>query len=131
MWQERLQPLIDAGKLTVIGVVQEQHPDRARLYKQWRKLSWPIAVDALNLLGLRAVPKLVALDESGVVRGVIRSPRDLQTFLEKEHEPTATPEDYDELSHETLLAQGKTNSAVARLFWSLGMLDVAVNKYRR
>ncbi|MFB3067037.1 MAG: TlpA family protein disulfide reductase, partial [Planctomycetota bacterium] len=66
----------------MIGIVQEQHPDRARLYKQWRQLNWPILVDSLNLLGLRAVPKLVALDESGVVRASgLRSMDALTAFL--------------------------------------------------
>ena len=58
-----------------MGVVQEQHPDRAKLYRQWRKLGWPIYVDSLNLLGLSAVPVPVALDESGIVRVSRPNPR--------------------------------------------------------
>jgi len=67
VWQEAAQPLIAAGKLKAIGIVQEQHPDRARLYRQWRNLSWPILVDSLNLLGLKVVPVPVLVDETGRV----------------------------------------------------------------
>ena len=46
VWQRAVQPHIDSGALVVIGVVQDQHADRVALYKQWRKLGWPIFVDA-------------------------------------------------------------------------------------
>ena len=68
MWQEKLAPLVEDGKVAVLGVVQEQHVDRVQLYKQWRNLNWPIAIDALNTLGLRAVPIPMGLDAAGVVR---------------------------------------------------------------
>ncbi|HLF93499.1 MAG TPA: hypothetical protein VJB14_08550 [Planctomycetota bacterium] len=67
-WREAVEPFVKSGQLVAIGVVQEQHPDRARLYKQWRKLEWPIYIDALNTLGLQAVPVPLGLDESGIVR---------------------------------------------------------------
>ncbi|MCZ6574511.1 MAG: hypothetical protein O7C98_15240 [Planctomycetota bacterium] len=126
----------------MIGIVQEQHPDRARLYKQWRQLNWPILVDSLNLLGLRAVPKLVALDESGVVRASgLRSMDALTAFLEEEYPHVAPPEDYEELSHETLFYElpppGKIKKrigALARkaghLSFRLDRLDDAVRNYR-
>jgi len=47
--------------------VQEQHADRARLYKQWRKLDWPIFVDSLNVLGHRVVPIPMLVDPNGRV----------------------------------------------------------------
>lgn len=67
-WREVTDPYVKAGKLTVIGVVQEQHADRARLYKQWKKLEWPIFIDAYNVRDLEAVPVPVGVDESGIVR---------------------------------------------------------------
>ncbi|MCH8851876.1 MAG: hypothetical protein IID41_04415, partial [Planctomycetes bacterium] len=60
-----MQPFVKSGDLVVLGVVQEQHPDRAKLYKQWRQIDWPILVDSLNLLDLAVVPVPVAIDESG------------------------------------------------------------------
>ena len=68
MWQKTVKPYVDAGELAVVGVVQEQHPDRALLYRQWRRIDWPIFVDALNLLDLSVVPIPVAIDASAIVR---------------------------------------------------------------
>ncbi len=74
-----MQPFVKSGELVVVGVVQEQHPDRAKLYKQWRQIDWPILVDSLNLLDLAAVPVPVAIDESGIVRHAGRMPSSLET----------------------------------------------------
>jgi len=68
VWQGVVKPFVESGRLVVVGVVQEQHPERARLYAQWRKLDWPIFVDSLNLLDMEVVPVPVAIDEWGVVR---------------------------------------------------------------
>lgn len=51
------------------GIIQEQHPDRCRLFMQWKQMGWPILVDSLNLLEVTAVPITLALDEYGIVRG--------------------------------------------------------------
>ena len=26
----------------MVGIIQEQHPDRARLFMQWKEMGWPI-----------------------------------------------------------------------------------------
>ena len=79
-----MQPFVKSGELVVLGVVQEQHPDRAHLYKQWRQIHWPILVDSLNLLDLAVVPVPVAIDESGIVRHTGRMPSSLETeFVRK------------------------------------------------
>lgn len=81
MWQEKLGPLLEGGKLKVVGIVQEQHPARARLYAQWKKIDWPILVDSLNLMNLRVVPVIMGLDENGrIVRDEMR-PADVDAFL--------------------------------------------------
>ncbi len=74
-----MEPFVKSGELVVLGVVQEQHPDRAKLYKQWRQIDWPILVDSLNLLDLTVVPVPVAIDESGIVRHTGRMPSSLET----------------------------------------------------
>lgn len=108
MWQEAAQPLIDAGTLTAIGVVQEQHPDRARLYTQWRKLSWPILVDSLNLLGLKVVPVPVLVSEAGRVVGLAQgrtvadARRVLEQFVAAEAEGTRWPEPAEPADLDTL-----------------------------
>ena len=64
-WQAKFEPLRKAGKVRIVGIVQEQHADRARLYAQWRGIEWPILVDSLNLYGNRAVPIVLMVDEAG------------------------------------------------------------------
>lgn len=65
----------------MVGLIQEQHPDRCRLFMQWKKMKWPIMVDALNLLDVATVPITVAIDEYGVVRGVLRRSDSLRAEL--------------------------------------------------
>lgn len=83
-WQEAVKPHVDAGKLAVIGVVQEQHADRARLYRQWKKIDWPLFIDALNTLGLAFVPVPLGVDESGVIRLEGADAKALRAFVEAE-----------------------------------------------
>ena len=78
-----------------MGVVQEQHADRAWLYRQWRKLEWPIYVDALNTLDLAVVPIVVAIDESGIVRHDRITPERLAVdFVSVEYPAAAIPPSY-------------------------------------
>ncbi len=65
MWNEKTKQLVADGKLVVIGVVQEQHAERARLYKQWKEYDFPIAQDATTSLGLTVVPVPILVDEHG------------------------------------------------------------------
>ncbi len=79
----------------MLGIVQEQHPDRARLFMQWRRMDWPILVDSLNLLGVSVVPVTVAIDEHGIVR-LVNPRRETieEAFLDRTFEPppeTAAP----------------------------------------
>ncbi len=91
MWQKTVQPSVESDDFVVVGVVQEQHPERARLYAQWRELDWPIFVDSLNLLLLDVVPVPVAIDERGVVRHESIRPRQLvKKFLEIDYPPAAS-----------------------------------------
>jgi tetratricopeptide (TPR) repeat protein len=83
---------VKAGKLVVIGVVQEQHPDRARLYRQWRQLGWPIYIDSINTLDLSFVPVPVGIDECGVIRLEGRITKEaVKEFVEKEYPKSETP----------------------------------------
>ncbi len=54
--------------VVMLGVIQEQHPERCRLFMQWKQMKFPIVADPINLLGARAVPIVIAIDEHGVVR---------------------------------------------------------------
>jgi hypothetical protein len=76
----------------MLGIVQEQHPDRARLFMQWKGMDWPILVDSLNLLGVSAVPLTFAIDEHGIVRLAGLRPdavAEVETFLATNYPPPA------------------------------------------
>ena len=79
------------GDLNVVGIIQEQHPDRCRLFMQWRQMNWPIMVDALNLLGVTVVPRTLFLDEYGIVRAIQPRPEEMEDFLEARYEAPASP----------------------------------------
>ncbi|MEM6674313.1 MAG: hypothetical protein AAF726_15820 [Planctomycetota bacterium] len=68
VWYEKLKPFVEEGALDIVGIVQEQHPDRAVLYAQWRGFDFPILWDPFGATGLEVVPVLTGIDEHGVVR---------------------------------------------------------------
>ncbi len=74
----------------MVGIIQEQHPDRARLFMQWKEMGWPILVDSLNLLNVSVVPVTLAIDEHGIIR-LINPKRELieQEFLAKTYPQAA------------------------------------------
>ena len=77
--------MIDDGSLVMLGVIQEQHADRCRLFQQWQQLDFPVVQDCLNTNGIAVVPVYVAIDQFGIVRGRYRRFTDFQSkFLKKE-----------------------------------------------
>ena len=58
MWYDRLVELQDEFEVELVGLIQEQHPDRCRLFMQWKNMEFPILVDSLNRIGVSAVPLL-------------------------------------------------------------------------
>jgi hypothetical protein len=74
----------------MVGIVEEQHPDRARLFMQWKQMPWPILVDSLDLLSVPAVPITLAIDEYGVIRMVNPKPEEIEAkFLNRTFERPA------------------------------------------
>jgi tetratricopeptide (TPR) repeat protein len=73
VWHEATRELVKQGRLVLLGVTQEQHADRCRLFAQWKRFDWPILHDPIDLLEAPAVPIVVAIDEHGIVRAI--SPR--------------------------------------------------------
>lgn len=132
----------------MVGILQEQHPDRARLFMQWKQMDWPILIDPLNLLGVSVVPVTVLLDEYGIIRAVNPKPEEFQQFMEEAYpQPkhvdaprTARPDlatlEQAALSHdpEALrkygLPVGGTARADALFLWSgEARLDEAIKVY--
>ncbi len=60
----------EQGDLAMLGVIQEQHAERCRLFAQWQQFDWPIVQDPINRLGLAGVPIVVEIDEQGVTRSI-------------------------------------------------------------
>ena len=69
-WHSQTKSLEASGKIRVAGLIQEQHPQRCRLFMQWKQMDWPVMVDSLNRLGVSAVPITLAIDEHGIIRQV-------------------------------------------------------------
>lgn len=88
-WHERTKALQQERKLRLVGIVEEQHPDRTRLFMQWKEMGWPLLHDPINLLAVEAVPLTYLIDEHGVVRYEKPSEEDLRTFLATDYSPIA------------------------------------------
>ena len=84
VWHEATREWVKQGRLVLLGVTQEQHADRCRLFAQWKRFDWPILHDPIDLLELPAVPVVVAIDEHGIVRAVRPRPETFEAdFLDK------------------------------------------------
>ena len=89
VWNTKVQEWIRDKKLVVLGIAQEQHPDRCRLFAQWHKLNWQILHDPINVMQVRGVPIEVAIDEHGIVRSLRP---DLKTFEAEFLDKTFAPD---------------------------------------
>jgi len=87
-WNTKIPAWIREKKLVVLGIAQEQHPNRCRLFAQWQKLNWPILHDPINVMQVRGVPIEIAIDEHGIVRSLRP---DLKTFEEEFINKTFAP----------------------------------------
>jgi hypothetical protein len=70
-WHAATRELRDEGRIRTVGIVEEQHPDRTRLFMQWKQMDWPILVDPLGLLDVPYVPITIAIDEHGIIREIL------------------------------------------------------------
>ena len=93
-WYAATKRLQEEGKIQMAGIIEEQHPDRARLFMQWKQMPWPVLVDSLDLLGVSAVPTTLAVDEYGVIRKVNPDPGEIEEkFINRTFErPVSLPE---------------------------------------
>ncbi len=92
VWHEATREWVKEGRLVLLGVDQEQHADRCRLFAQWKRFDWPILHDPINLLEAPAVPIIVAIDEHGIVRAIRPRPETFEAeFLAKTFADLARP----------------------------------------
>lgn len=68
VWHDATTQLRADGKLVEAGIALEQHPDRTRLFMQWKQMDWRVMVDPFNRFDLPLVPITLILDEHGVIR---------------------------------------------------------------
>ncbi len=120
VWHELTEEWREAEDLVVIGITQEQHPDRCRLFAQWHGIDWPILWDPLNLTGMSVVPVFTAIDEHGIVQATkVRPSTFEETFLRAEFAaPEETPK-YVPRIHAKLLDEKAPSlqRAYAQLLW--------------
>ena len=91
VWHDTTKRWVKEGKLVLLGVTQEQHAERCRLFAQWKQFDWPILYDPINVLQLNVVPILLALDEHGIVRSTRPNPKTFEVeFLNKTFSDDAT-----------------------------------------
>ncbi len=140
-WHEAAKKLQEEGKVQMAGIIEEQHPDRARLFMQWKQMRWPVLVDSLDLLGASEVPITLAIDEYGVIRMVDPKPEEIEVkFLNRTFEkPTSLPAvgdrapDLDSLKQATRQNSAATWSAYANalVVWGgLERADEAIRAYQ-
>lgn len=135
---------VKQGRLVLLGVTQEQHADRCRLFAQWKQFGWPILQDPINLLEAPAVPIVVAIDEHGIVRAVGPRPDTFAAeFLDKtfaDDAPGSAPQlsgrpDPAALRRQAEAkptAQAWRNVGDALTIWGgAGQLDQAIDAYTR
>ncbi len=88
MWHEATKELQAEGKVKMVGIIPEQHPDRTRLFMQWKHMDWPILLDSANLMAATRVPITLLIDEFGVIRSVRPQVEDLDHFLASAYQET-------------------------------------------
>ena len=126
VWHASLRQLEKDGKVAVVAIVQDQHPDRARLFLQWKQIGWPTLADSLDLLNLETVPLTVAIDEYGIVRfselPMSAAKTIEQTFVNRTYPKAAAlpPADMPDLS-----ALRATNGTI----WSGGSARLGIHEY--
>lgn len=105
-WHKQIKDLVKDDKIEMVGIIQEQHPDRCRLFAQWQQFDWPILHDPLNVIPTRAVPVVIAIDEHGVVQSTRPRPDWVRNeFIKTDYpkpEKTAAPVTIGKLSLEQM-----------------------------
>lgn len=80
VWHDKTLALQDNREIQMVGLIQEQHPDRCRLFMQWKGMTWPVMVDSLNELEVAVVPITLLIDEYGIIRK--KNPRRISEFFD-------------------------------------------------
>ena len=71
----------------MVGIIQEQHPDRTQLFMQWKQMGWSILVDPYDLLAVTKVPITLFIDEFSVIRRIQPRYEELEDVLAQTYQP--------------------------------------------
>jgi tetratricopeptide (TPR) repeat protein len=129
-WHEATKEWQEAGDLQMVGIIQEQHPDRARLFMQWKQMGWPILVDSLDLLETTVVPNTLLIDEHGVIRQV-QPPRDELDALRAGFIDATFDGPGAEADDSLPPMSDAAAAAVERYLWDAGDPDAVVAAFER
>jgi len=136
VWHETVKEWVSQGKLQIIGVIQEQHPERCELFRQWQAFDWPILHDPINVLNTTAVPIFVAIDQHGIVRSVRPdSGRFAEDFINRDFsddasnnsKPLTPPRQVNDRPD----TDARTQGDVLALWHSPEKIDAAISAYRQ
>ena len=84
-WYNKIKSHLDTGNLNAIGIIQEQHGERTKLFNQWKRMEkMRLVFDSLNRLDVSAVPIVLFIDEHGIIRNRNPKPKDIDEFLATE-----------------------------------------------
>ncbi len=133
VWHEKMQAARESGRVRMLGIVQEQHGERAALFAQWKHIDWPIVYDPFAHLEVTYVPIMLGVDETGVVRKLWPAGRGAdqveeeflaQSFEQTSHvtAPNATPVDAE-------LRALWANAGIARLDALITAYDALVQAH--
>lgn len=136
VWHEQTKQWVADGRLHVVGLIQEQHPDRCRLLAQWHQFDWPILHDPINVVGATAVPIFIAIDEHGIVRSTRARLDDFESsFLNQSFSEDASGEPSaltPPIDPDSIPADQLRRKADSLFLWQReSRLDEAISLYRR
>ncbi len=89
-WHNATKELRENGELVILGVVQEQHAERARLYAQWKQFDWPVVQDQMTSIGIGVVPVAILIDEYGIVQNTRPRSNLIKKLVAKKRNPPKT-----------------------------------------
>ena len=116
VWHDRTRKWRESGELVVIGITQEQHPVRCRLFAQWHGIEWPILWDPFNTTNARVVPRFTLVDEHGVVRSRRPNPATIESEFLKVKFPSPGKSGAKG-SHDPVLVDYAKAKGSAKAYW--------------
>jgi hypothetical protein len=116
-WYEQLSPHLISGKLRAVGIIQEQHGDRTRLFNQWKRLDkMTLLIDSLNRLDVSGVPIVLFVDRHGIIRNRNPRPSELDDFISTkfDNDEDARAIELPTISGDPFAIAGRWDDAIAK-----------------